>query len=63
MAVSTQTAKQLLYLSAGELLRLTSAGETSAREVVDALKQSGHWQEGGTIEGTAAAPAGAAQTR
>src|SRR5262249_60619609 len=26
------------------------------REVVDALKKSGHWQEGGGLEGAAAAP-------
>jgi cytochrome c-type biogenesis protein CcmE len=28
------------------------------REVVDALKKTGHWQEGGPIRGAAAAPAG-----
>jgi cytochrome c-type biogenesis protein CcmE len=28
------------------------------REVVDALKKSGHWQEGGPVKGAAAAPAG-----
>lgn len=28
------------------------------REVVDALKKSGHWQEGGPMKGAAAAPAG-----
>jgi cytochrome c-type biogenesis protein CcmE len=33
------------------------------REVVDALKKSGHWQEGGSVEGAAAAPAGMLQTR
>jgi cytochrome c-type biogenesis protein CcmE len=33
------------------------------REVVDALKKSGHWQEGGGIKGAAAAPAGMVQTR
>jgi cytochrome c-type biogenesis protein CcmE len=33
------------------------------REVVDALKKSGHWQEGGAVEGAAAAPAGMTQTR
>jgi cytochrome c-type biogenesis protein CcmE len=30
------------------------------REVVDALKKSGHWQEGSAIKGAAAAPAGTA---
>jgi cytochrome c-type biogenesis protein CcmE len=33
------------------------------REVVDALKKSGHWQEGGGIKDAATAPAGMAQTR
>jgi cytochrome c-type biogenesis protein CcmE len=33
------------------------------REVVDALKKSGHWQEGGPVQGAAAAPAGAMQPR
>jgi len=33
------------------------------REVVDALKQSGHWQEGGGIKDAAAVPAGATRTR
>ncbi|MBV8589083.1 MAG: cytochrome c maturation protein CcmE [Acetobacteraceae bacterium] len=33
------------------------------REVVDALKKSGHWQEGGGIKDAAAAPAGAARTQ
>jgi cytochrome c-type biogenesis protein CcmE len=33
------------------------------REVVDALKKSGHWQEGGGSKDAAAAPAGMARTR
>jgi len=33
------------------------------REVVDALKKSGHWQEGSGIKGAAAAPTGMARTR
>jgi cytochrome c-type biogenesis protein CcmE len=33
------------------------------REVVDALKKSGHWQEGGSVKDAAAAPAGMAQPR
>jgi hypothetical protein len=33
------------------------------REVVDALKKSGHWQEGGGVKDAAAAPAGMAQPR
>jgi cytochrome c-type biogenesis protein CcmE len=33
------------------------------REVVDALKKSGHWQEGGAVKGAAAVPAGTAQTK
>ena len=33
------------------------------REVVDALKKSGHWQEGGGLKGAAAAPAGLPQAR
>jgi cytochrome c-type biogenesis protein CcmE len=33
------------------------------REVVDALKKSGHWQEGAGLKGATAAPAGMAQTR
>src|SRR5271169_1207688 len=33
------------------------------REVVDALKKSGHWQEGAGITDAAAAPAGPARTR
>jgi cytochrome c-type biogenesis protein CcmE len=33
------------------------------REVVDALKKSGHWQEGGAVKGAAAVPVGTAQTK
>ena len=33
------------------------------REVVDALKKSGHWQEGGGVKDAAAAPPGMAQPR
>jgi cytochrome c-type biogenesis protein CcmE len=33
------------------------------REVVDALKRSGRWQEGGAIKGAAAVPGGTALTR
>jgi cytochrome c-type biogenesis protein CcmE len=33
------------------------------REVVDALKKSGHWQEGSGIKDAVAAPAGIARTR
>jgi cytochrome c-type biogenesis protein CcmE len=33
------------------------------REVVDALKKSGHWQEGGRIKDAAAAPDGIPRTR
>ena len=33
------------------------------REVVDALKKSGHWQEGSGLKGAAAVPAGLPQAR
>jgi cytochrome c-type biogenesis protein CcmE len=33
------------------------------REVVDALKKSGHWQEGGGLKDAAATPAGMTQAR
>jgi cytochrome c-type biogenesis protein CcmE len=33
------------------------------REVVDALKKSGHWQESGAVKGAAAVPVGTAQPK